>query len=312
MKGKNIFFILLLTILFGLFLSLYLLGFMNLFLTESEFFNKYKWLEFGKPIISIFYLIILTIFFIVVISIMYRLIISLKQDNIKLASANIDDFSIKSAKNEGSITDKLNNSIDKNIGSIDYYSKNIDKDIDKAIKFEEDSTFQEKIDNLYLNFSQMSNDILQCSNISELLEKILFWGSGLSHSKRGSIMVVDKSKELYIYKTMGWTSEEKLKVKSIKIPLGSGIAGKVAAENKRIFVTNVENFEGHDFKYKDRYETKSFISLPIYGLNRVIAVLNLTDNQNGYYSTSDLEVLNIITNISSKVFELLQLKKRVG
>ena len=121
-------------------------------------------------------------------------------------------------------------------------------------------------------------------------------------------MVVDKNKELYIYKTIGWSTEEKAKIKEIRIPLGSGIAGKVASENKRIFVTNNE---GYDFKYKDKYETKSFISLPVFGMHRVVAVLNLTDNQNGFYSISDLESLNIITSIGSKIFELIQMKKRV-
>ena len=120
-------------------------------------------------------------------------------------------------------------------------------------------------------------------------------------------MVVDKNKELYIYKTIGWSEEEKQKIKDIKIPLGTGIAGKVAAKNKRIFVTNIEDYTDHDFKYKEKYETKSFISLPIYGIKKVVAVLNQTENKNGLYTMNDLEVLNIITQLSSKVFKLIQI-----
>ena len=309
MKGKVLFLIFLLVLLFVLFLTLYLLGFMNLFMQESFFFQKYKWLDFGKPIITIFYLIILSIFFIVVVSIMFRLIVSFKNDNIKLTSANIEDFSIATDENSDP-NEKLSGVIDKNINAINNYSRAVDKDMDKISKYEDEMIFQEKIDAIYQNFSQMTSEILQSIDISELFEKILFWGAGLSHSKRGSLMVVDKNRELYIYKTMGWSLEEKKKIKDIKIPLGSGIAGKVASENKRIFVTNIENYEGHDFKFKEKYETKSFISLPIFGMHRVVAVLNLTDNQNGYYSTSDLEGLNIITSISSKIFELIQFKKR--
>lgn len=311
--GKKIIFILLFVIIIVLFTLLYFLGIANLMMKETEFFNRFKWLDFGAPIISIFYLIFLSIFFIVVIAIMISLIISLKQENIKLSSTNIEDFSIKmNTKSDALVSlNKLSTTVDKNVEILDQYSKHINNNIEKIKKIEEELSFQEKIDSVYQNFSQMINDIIECVSVSELFEKILFWGSGLSHSKRGSIMVVDKNKELYIYKTIGWTTEEKEKIKDIRIPVGSGIAGKVASENKRIFVTNIENYEGYDFKYKDKYETKSFISLPIFGLHRVVAVLNLTENHNGFYSISDLEALNIITNISSKIFELIQIKKRI-
>ncbi|HOJ63765.1 MAG TPA: GAF domain-containing protein [Spirochaetota bacterium] len=311
--GKRIVFIFLSITIIILFGALYFLGFMNLMMKETEFFNRFKWLDFGAPIISIFYLILLSIFFIVVLAIMIRLIISLKQDNIKLTTTNIDEFSIKTDTSADitSSVNKLSSTLNKNINLMDQYSKNIEKDIEHISKIEEEINFQEKIDSIYQNFSQMISDIIECVSVSELFEKILFWGANLSHSKRGSLMVVDKNKELYVYKTIGWTTEEKANIKNIRIPLGSGIAGKVASENKRIFVTNIENYDGYDFKYKDKYETKSFISLPIFGLQRVVAVLNLTDNKNGFYSISDLESLNIITAIGSKIFELVQIKKRI-
>ena len=63
-------------------------------------------------------------------------------------------------------------------------------------------------------------------------------------------------------------------------------------------------------KYKDKYETKSFISMPIVGTKKVVAVLNLTENKNPLYTMNDLEVLNIITKLSSKIFELIQIKKK--
>lgn len=312
MRGKTIVFVLLFITIILLFILLYSIGFMNLLMKETEFFNRFKWLDFGAPIISIFYLIFLSIFFIVVIAIMIRLIISLKQDNIRLTTTNIDEFSIK--KDTGgslhSSLNKLSSTINKNINIMDHYSKDIEKNIDKIEKIEEDMSLQEKIDSIYQNFSQMINDIIESLSVSELFEKLLFWGANLSHSRRGSVMIVDKNKELYIYKTIGWTTEEKENIKNIRIPLGEGISGKVASENKRIFVTNIENYEGYDFKYKDKYETKSFISLPIFGMHRVVAVLNLTDNKNGFYSISDLESLNIITSIGSKIFELIQIKKR--
>ncbi|OHD15372.1 MAG: hypothetical protein A2086_00205 [Spirochaetes bacterium GWD1_27_9] len=301
MKIKNLFFLALLIIILILFGFMYFLGILNLFMKESTFFEKFKWLDFGQPIIAIFYLIVLSIFFIVVIAIMARIIISLKQDNIKLTSANIDDFSINAPDTS---------TIHKEINEEEQNYDKIEENINNEMKIQTNIDVDEKIDDIYQSFSQMTNDIIQSLNVAELFEKILFWGATLSNSKRGSLMVIDKNKELYIYKTFGWTIEDKLKIKDIRIPIGEGIAGKVAAENKRIFVTNIEDYEGYNFKYKDKYESKSFISLPIYGLHKVVAVLNLTDNKKNYYSISELEALNIITKLSSKIFELIQIKKK--
>ncbi|HPO49743.1 MAG TPA: GAF domain-containing protein [Spirochaetota bacterium] len=299
MKFKKLFFIMLFLLVIILFGGMYFLGIMNLFAKNSVFFEKFKWLDFGAPIISIFYLIVLTIFFIVVVAIMSRLVMSLRNENSALTATNIDDFSIKSDVST------------KNFSEGDYRAEPEEKD-ERAndSRAEDNQIFEEKMDSAFQNFSQMINDIIQSASVAELFEKILFWGASLSNSKRGSIMVIDKNKELYIYKTIGWSAEEKHKIKDIKTPVGEGISGKVALENKRIFVTNIETCEGFDFKYKEKYESKSFISLPVYGLHRVVAVLNLTDNKRSYYSISELEALNIITKLSAKVFELIQLKKK--
>ncbi len=298
MKVKNLFFIFLFFIVIIIFGGMYFIGIMNLFMKESVFFDKFKWLDFGLPIVSIFYLSFLTIFFIVVIAIMSRLVMSLKNDVTKLTTANIDDFLIK--PDNSKILEE--NEMQKEGKTTTSSSSNMN--------IEDDSSFEERLDSIFQNISQMTNDIIQSLSVGELFEKVLFWGSSLSNSKRGSIMIVDKNKELYIYKTVGWSASEKQKIRDIKIPIGEGVSGKVALENKRIFVTNIETYEGFDFKFKDNYESKSFISLPIYGLHRVVAVLNLTDNKKSYYGISELEALNIITKVSSKIFELIQFKKR--
>lgn len=313
MKKRIAFLIVLMIFLFILFAFLYTIGFFNLF--ETEFIKKVEGLNFTKfgKLFSIFYLLILTIFLILVTAIMYRLVISLKHDNIQLTSLNIDDLSIKEQVDQsiGTSFEKLVSSLDKNIQAIQEYTQTIDTDLKNIDKTKLEETFQENIEKLYQDFSHMINDLIQSTSVSELFEKILYWGVSFSNSKRGSFMIINKSKELYIYKTIGWNNEEKQKINDIRIPLGTSISGKVAAENKRIFVTNIENYEDYDFKYKDHYETKSFISMPIFGIKKVVGVLNLTENKQGLYSINDLEILNIITRLSSKIFELIQIKKKL-
>jgi|GEM_PF-1264158 len=314
MKKNILFFIALLIILLVLFSFLYLIGFMNLL--GLRFIPIFSWdnnNELGK-IISIVYIIVVSIFLILSITFMIRIIMSLRYDSASLTSMNVDEITVKknATENFTNTFDKLVESLNKNINTIQNYTEIIDTDLNKIDKAKIEASIQEKIDDIYQNFSHMVNDILLSSTVSELFDKIINWGVDITASKRGSIMVVDKNKELYIYKTIGWDENEAMDIKDIKIPLGSGIAGKVASENKRIFVTNIENYHEFDFKYKDKYNTKSFISMPIMGINKVVAVLNLTESSKSIYSMNDLEILNIITKLSSKIFELIQVKKKIS
>ena len=310
MKKKIIFYILLVIIIIILFGFLYFIGLSNYL--NLKLIKQVDWLEFDKSI-AVLYLVIVTIFLIVVTAIMTRIILSLKQEKLELTSIDVDDISIRGESNENSSDSfkKLMNSLNSNIDAIQKYTETINRDINIIDSIKDENTVQEKIDSLHQNFSQMITDFTQSNTIAELFEKILIWGIKFSYSKRGSIMIVDKNKELYIYKTIGWNKEEKQKISEIRIPLGSEIAGKVAAENKRIFVTNIENYENHNFKFKDKYTTKSFISLPICGIRKVVAVLNLTENKKDMYTLNDLEILNVIMDISSKLFELIQIKKQL-
>ncbi len=314
MKKKVAFFVILFIVLLILFSFLYFIGFINFF--EIDLLKKINILDFtfmGKPGIII-YISVLSIFFILAVTFMIRMILSLKNEELSLTSMNIDDITIKkeNADSFSSTFDKLVESLNKNINVIQNYTEIIDSDINKLDKSKIESNIQEFIDSLYQDFSHMTNDILQSITVSELFEKILYWGVTFSKSKRGSLMIVDKNNELYIYKTIGWSNEEKENIKDMRIPLGTGIAGKVASENKRIFVTNIENYHEHEFKFKEKYETKSFISMPIVGINKVVAVLNLTENKNGLYTMNELEILNIITKLSSKIFEFIQFKKKIN
>ena len=313
MKKKLFFFLFLLVIIIVLFCILYIIGIMNYF--ENDIIKRFKILDFsflGKWII-ILYFIIVSIFMFVVVGIMTGLILSVKDDNSDLTALNIEEFSIKNKGSDGisHSFDKLVSSLNKNLDAIQKYTEVIDSDVERMDKAKLENLIREKIDGIYQNFSQMINDIIQSSNVTELFEKVIFWGASLTQSDRASLMIVDKNKELYIFKTIGWSDDVKQKIDNIKIPLGTGIAGKVASENKRVFVTNIENYETYDFKFKENYRTKSFISMPIFGIKKVVAVLNLTDNKNDIYSINDLEILNVITGLASKIFELVQMKKKI-
>jgi signal transduction protein with GAF and PtsI domain len=315
MRKKIYMFVFLLVVIIFLFFILYFIGILNFF--ESALIKKIPILDFtsfglGKPLVII-YFIAVTIALLVIVSIITAIIASFKEEKIGLTSLNIDEFSIQKDTNKdfSNSYNKLVTSLNKNIEAIQKYTEVIDTDVERIDKIKLENSIREKIESIYQDFSHMIDDIVSVTTVSELFEKVLFWGTSFSNSKRGSLMVVDKNKELYVYKTIGWKEEEKKKIKDIKIPLGEGIAGKVASENKRIYVTDLEDYEDHDFKYKDNYTTRSFISMPILGVKKVVAVLNLTENKNGLLDINDLEIINVITKLASKMFELIQIKKKI-
>jgi len=314
MRKRFGFFVVMILLIVLLFLILYAIGLVNLVIPDADFFNQYRWIEFQNQLIAVIYLIVLSIFFIVVMAILIRIVISMKQESVQLTSSSVDEFTISPIEtNEvDSSFQQLSSSVEKNIGVIEDYGQVVDDELSKMKRMEDEINISEMLDSVYQNFSQMISDLSQSNTVGELFEKIILWSSSFSNSQRGSIMVVDSNQELYIYKTVGWSSKEKEDAADTRIPLGQGIAGKVASERKRIFVTNLENYEGFDFKHKSNYKTNSFISLPIMGIRKVVAVLNLTENKNGHFTMNDLEMLNIITLLSSRLFELIQIRKRLS
>lgn len=300
----------LIILIFGL---LYIIGFLNYF--NSKYIKNIKILDFTflPKFIAVLYLVILTVVLVLAAVIIFKMIISLKSESDQLTAIDIDDYSVGQDNKEklAESYNKLVDTIDKKLTAIKKYTEIIDDDLGKIDKANYDTAMEKTIESVLQTFSHMIKDIIQSATISELFDRIIFWGVSLSNSKRGSIMIVNKEKELYIYKTIGWNEDEIKKFGDVKIPLGQGISGKVASENKRIFVTNVENYEDFDFKNKDKYKTKSFISMPISGIKNVVAVLNLTENKDELYSINDLEILNILTGLSSRIYELIQLKKKI-
>jgi len=296
-----------------IFVLLYIIGFLNYF--NSKYIKNIKILDFTflPKFIAVLYLAILTVVLVLAAVIIVKMIVSLKSESDQLTAIDIDDYSVGQDNKEklAESYNKLVDTIDKKLTAIKKYTEIIDDDLGKIDKANYDTALEKTIESVLQTFSHMIKDIIQSATISELFDRIIFWGVSLSNSKRGSIMIVNKEKELYIYKTIGWNEDEIKKFGDVKIPLGQGISGKVASENKRIFVTNVENYEDFDFKNKDKYKTKSFISMPIFGIKNVVAVLNLTENKDELYSINDLEILNILTGLSSRIYELIQLKKKI-
>ncbi|MCG8570890.1 MAG: GAF domain-containing protein [Spirochaetes bacterium] len=290
---RKLYFIFSFIVVILLFLFLYFLGVTNLKLQQSEFLEQYRFFDFGNPVLAIIYLIVLTIFFILITSIMIKLIFSEVKNESKLEAAKLALLQQKQSVEN----------------TINQHKSQKEKKPALDSPTTEMNSLMEKIDEIYLRYSNMVEDIYQAATYSEVFEKALFWSTSLTQSQKGSIMLFNKTNELYIYKITGRRQEEKLKLKEFILPSQS-MANKVALGKKRIFVENIDLYSDHQFLYAGEYESRSFISQPIIVHNNVIGVLNLTDHKNKCYRISDLEAVNVITMICCQTLEILQHKKK--
>ncbi len=141
----------------------------------------------------------------------------------------------------------------------------------------------------------IQNFFQKADSADDVLKKLLVSASRITHSGRASIMIHNNKKdELYIYKTLGWKSNEIKLVKNMRSKPGEGIAGRVFLDEKPLSVSGDEIGDTMDFK--EKYKSETFISLPLYSGSRVIGVLNLTEKRDGRYGPAEKDVLTFITN----------------
>ena len=299
MNRKNWFFIGMFLFVVLLFTILYAIGFINYFFEDSEFFIQMKFLDFGSKLLAFFYLIVLSIFFSVVIAIMVKIVITPNDGGVRIIKTE------SKSNSSQSISPQLINDM------IELTSKKIFNENEKRlVSLIEDASLLERVDDIYYGISQMISDLSESLTALELFEKTLYWGSVLSGSKRGSIMIADKD-SLNLYKTSGWKSEEKLKTDEVSVKFGQQVSGKVAEKKQFILCNDLSDFQSYDFPEKKRYETESFISFPIMSGDRTVAVFNFTNNKRReYYSVGEAEILRVIQALTIKIYELILLRKR--
>ncbi|KPK98412.1 MAG: hypothetical protein AMK75_06990 [Planctomycetes bacterium SM23_65] len=153
---------------------------------------------------------------------------------------------------------------------------------------------------------QVSEAISSAVGRDELLNMIFRMALIQTGATRGSILLKDDTgRYLRIVTAVGLDEEI---VSSVRVRVGEGIAGKVAAEGKPVLVTNID--EHPEFsKLARNYQDKSFMSVPLEydesvlsvpvkgSQSRVIGVLNVhRKGTGGSFSEDDLRLLCILAN----------------
>ncbi len=154
-----------------------------------------------------------------------------------------------------------------------------------------------KIANLHLNnyveeinaLYEAGKSLAHTADLKELLNKIVKLAAGVTQAEIGSVMLISPTNEyLTIEASIGL--DPKL-TKTVKLPIGSSIAGYVAKSGDALIVKNVEKDKRFKRINRERYTSASLLCLPLKITNRVLGVINLANKKDGQvFNNHDLKL----------------------
>jgi len=162
------------------------------------------------------------------------------------------------------------------------------------------------IENIRLKLlGEASSKLIKILDIDELLRYLLNIARRGLFADRGTVYVVDKSKNEIWSKVLIGNN-----LKEIRLPIGKGIAGRVAQTGETI---NIEDAYEDDRFNKDvdirtGYRTKTIICMPIKNADgEIVGVFQILNKQDGKFNSSDIEFLESLSYYSATALELATL-----
>jgi diguanylate cyclase (GGDEF)-like protein len=140
------------------------------------------------------------------------------------------------------------------------------------------------------NFQDMSRRFSACLEAESLFRVILEQAREITGAQKASFMVAaNGDDELAVRAAVGLSDRV---VEKLRVRTGQGVAGRVFSTAEPVLVQNVEKDPRFRRKNRPRFNTKSFLSLPIVDDDRPIGVVNLADKLTGdVFSAEDLKLL---------------------
>jgi signal transduction histidine kinase/putative methionine-R-sulfoxide reductase with GAF domain len=154
----------------------------------------------------------------------------------------------------------------------------------------------EKNDSLKVKLKELnslyraSKLLTSMQNLDKLLDGIIGLAANVLQARTGSLMLLnEETNELRISASKGLDAET---VRTVRMKIGEGIAGYVVEYGKPLLVKNVEKDSRFRRVNRERYETKSLISVPLETQGKILGVLNLNNKRSGKaFAAADLRLL---------------------
>jgi len=158
--------------------------------------------------------------------------------------------------------------------------------------------------------SQISDAVSGLQDLDNILKITLDNVLEIINGAIGGILLIDKDTEKLYYRMHHGLSSKY--AKEMQIPIGEGIAGKVAQTGEPIVLEDVSkdprtvrpdlvSVEG----------LKGFISIPVRARDRIVGVMNLASHEAGRFSVDDVSLLNSIGQYLGTAIEQARLNEQL-
>jgi GAF domain-containing protein len=182
--------------------------------------------------------------------------------------------------------------------------------VDKAMTLKKKDNFSVYVKQIEA-ISKVANLLTSGMYLEELLRLVVQVTAEVMNSKISSLMLLDPNKKELVIKATQSIAEAYNKKPNI--PLGKGIAGVVAKENKVLCILDVKK----DFRYlsQDVAIKEGLCSLacvPLAVKGKVIGVLNCYTSKQHKFSKSELNLLSALANQAALAIENAELYLRAN
>lgn len=167
----------------------------------------------------------------------------------------------------------------------------------------QDGPFEDKAHeqtNLLTAFREIVDAVRLTIDRKELLSVILKLATESTRAERGSIMLLNEEKMLRVEIAKGMDEEV---VRKIRVPIGEGISGKVAATGKPILISGKAR-SGDFSRPMDRSDVKSAMCVPLIVNGEFIGVINVSSSESTHIFTED--DLGFLTSLAGLAAEVIQ------
>ena len=157
---------------------------------------------------------------------------------------------------------------------------------------------------------ELSKVIGSIQNLEELGNLLIDKISQIFEAKRVSLMLLDKEKkDLYMWAT----SEKEEELKKIRVEYGQMFAGWVAKKGEPLLVKNVDSeFPAFSKSKLGRYQSKSFLIIPLKSKDETIGVINIDELKNiEVLSEEDLKIFSLINPLVVLQIEKIRLLEQI-
>ena len=146
-------------------------------------------------------------------------------------------------------------------------------------------SLDKRVGELYV-LNEVGKAMTSIFDLDELLRLIIILATEELHAETGSLMLIDKATNELTIKT-GIGIDEEI-IKNVRIKVGEGISGWVAAKGKPLLIDDVEKDQRFQRRRSHkRYDTKSLLSVPLVAHGVPIGVINVNNKRQGEIFTED-------------------------